>query len=265
MRIKMEMYFLLAFYNFAMDKQTAYTFLNVNDESTLEEIKASYRKLARKLHPDRPGGNEEQFKKLTEAYTLLQTPTDALGDTFSDAFSDTFSDAFSDAFSGVFGFSAKLDLPIETSISDILNKTVKEIYIQSMRISVVFEAVDDIHDVSDHMFTYSLFPKLTSTTENGFKLIKPNHLSMDVKISITEAIYGTTLYITDPYNKRQKVTIKPIKKITPSLRVVVPGRGLPHTKKGHGNLILNLHIEQLKMNSQLLKENEQLLKRIFSC
>lgn len=37
---------------------------------TKEQLTEAYRKLARKLHPDVPGGSTEQFQKLDEAYRV---------------------------------------------------------------------------------------------------------------------------------------------------------------------------------------------------
>lgn len=51
-----------------------YTILGVSKDATIEEIKQSYRKLARKYHPDlNPGDREaeEKFKDLGEAYEVL--------------------------------------------------------------------------------------------------------------------------------------------------------------------------------------------------
>jgi len=52
------------------NKANFYTVLGVKRDDTDKDIKSSYRKLASKHHPDK-GGNEEQFKKIQEAYDTL--------------------------------------------------------------------------------------------------------------------------------------------------------------------------------------------------
>eukprot|EP00257_Ricinus_communis_P021580 XP_015581106.1 uncharacterized protein LOC8260098 isoform X1 [Ricinus communis] len=50
-----------------------YSTLNVDRNATLQEIKSSYRKLARKYHPDlnKGPGAEEKFKEISAAYEVL--------------------------------------------------------------------------------------------------------------------------------------------------------------------------------------------------
>ncbi len=48
-----------------------YKILGVNKNASQEEIKKAFRKLAQQYHPDKPTGNEDKFKELNEAYSVL--------------------------------------------------------------------------------------------------------------------------------------------------------------------------------------------------
>src|SRR5918994_2275030 len=54
-----------------------YRLLNVSREAGQATIKAAYRALAKRLHPDRNPGDpraEQRFKQITRAYELLRDP-----------------------------------------------------------------------------------------------------------------------------------------------------------------------------------------------
>lgn len=60
-----------------MSKKDFYEVLGVSKNASQEEIKAAYRKLAMKYHPDRNPDNkeaEEKFKEAAEAYEMLSNP-----------------------------------------------------------------------------------------------------------------------------------------------------------------------------------------------
>jgi len=57
-----------------VDSHQAYQTLNVNSDTSLKDLKVSYRKLALELHPDKnkEGGDGKEFKRITEAYHILK-------------------------------------------------------------------------------------------------------------------------------------------------------------------------------------------------
>jgi DnaJ-class molecular chaperone len=48
-----------------------YQILGVDKDSSKEEIKRAFRKLAAKYHPDKKTGDEAKFKEISEAYAVL--------------------------------------------------------------------------------------------------------------------------------------------------------------------------------------------------
>lgn len=67
-----------------------YETLGVNKNSSKDEIKSAFRKLAHQYHPDKKTGNESKFKEVNEAYSVLsddkkRAEYDAYGRVFSGA------------------------------------------------------------------------------------------------------------------------------------------------------------------------------------
>jgi len=51
-----------------------YNILGVDKDSSDNEIKKAYRKLAKQYHPDKGSGNEDKFKEIADAYETLSNP-----------------------------------------------------------------------------------------------------------------------------------------------------------------------------------------------
>ncbi|MDP3964587.1 MAG: molecular chaperone DnaJ [bacterium] len=64
-----------------------YDILGVSKGASEAELKAAYRKLAHKYHPDKQGGDEQKFKEINEAYQVLSnTEKRAQYDQYGQAF-----------------------------------------------------------------------------------------------------------------------------------------------------------------------------------
>lgn len=63
-----------------------YSVLGVKENAEKQEIKAAYRKAAKRYHPDKESGNTEKFNLVNKAYSILIDDTkraqyDKTGDT----------------------------------------------------------------------------------------------------------------------------------------------------------------------------------------
>ena len=54
-----------------MSKTNLYGILGVSSSSSTEDITSAFRSLAKVYHPDKPTGNAEKFKEISEAYEIL--------------------------------------------------------------------------------------------------------------------------------------------------------------------------------------------------
>ena len=103
-----------------MSKRDYYEVLGLNRDSSEDDIKKAYRKLAMKHHPDRNPDNpraEEHFKETKEAYEILSDSRKrsaydqhghagvdpGMGGAGAQGFTDAFSDIFGDLFGGTRG------------------------------------------------------------------------------------------------------------------------------------------------------------------
>lgn len=57
-----------------MAEEDLYKILNISENAPFEEIKKSYRKLSLTHHPDKNGGEDVIFKKISNAYSILSDP-----------------------------------------------------------------------------------------------------------------------------------------------------------------------------------------------
>lgn len=114
---------------------TFYEILGVSPEATPEEIKAAYRELAKKYHPDRNPGDsmaEAKMKEVNEAYSTLSDPQKRQEYDYSlngPAF-DPFEHAFTNAF---VNRTMRTGITIDISIKEVLEGGEREVPINLVK------------------------------------------------------------------------------------------------------------------------------------
>jgi len=74
-----------------MNREEAAKYLGCTAESSQEEIKRQYKKMALRMHPDRPGGSEKSFLQLNKAYeALLSTKSEGVTKDVFDRFKEMY-------------------------------------------------------------------------------------------------------------------------------------------------------------------------------
>ena len=81
-----------------------YEVLGVSKSASEEDIKKAFRKLAQKYHPDKKGGDEQKFKEVSEAYSVL---SDKKKRAEYDTYGKTFAGGGGPGAQGFSGFSAQ--------------------------------------------------------------------------------------------------------------------------------------------------------------
>ncbi len=190
--------------------------LGVNRGASSSEIKISFRKLARKYHPDvNPGNNEaeERFKEISEAYEVLSDPQKRKRYEQFGKYWDPSSEGVGEGGSAVeFG-------NFEEFINDLLGR----------------------FGSSQSAYTNSDFQGFSNRSTVGYKKSINLDAEFDLKISFSEAFYGSQRsFIVN----NEKVEIKIPKGVKSNSKLRVRGKGnfQPGTGK-RGDLYIKLQLE----------------------
>lgn len=259
-----------------------YETLNVSQGASQDEIKKSYRQLVKQHHPDKTGGDDIYFKKISEAYEVLGDPvkrkkydTQNSRSTNSYEFSSAWQDIFnrydfSNAFDHTFGDTVKGD---DVRVS--MNITIEECY----------EGTRRYIDVGTGGFNINIPKGIPNGTKLKVREKGKSHpinsnapkgdiiVTINVLPSIDLIINGSDIYVDLYLNWIDmllggefeiKTKVHNVKINVPQgshdskiLRVV--GKGMPiYNSNGFGNLMVKLR--SLPIN--LTEDQIELLKKI---
>lgn len=244
-----------------------YTVLELNRTASDEEVRNAYKRLALKYHPDKPTGDEDKFKQVSQAYQILTDPFkrkmyDAQFDEeklntindFVSNFTSTFMSVLHDNLQEKLAnkqASKKpnaLTLKLDVDVQDIYNAVVKKMVVK-LKDETSYVKKSIYISLVDHQDTFlfegkgdkvngifgDLEVKLSIASnvvpEVSIDAITGHDLEMGVDLSIFEYYYGFTRCI--PYFNNEVIEINHIPwqldiSRTGSYRYVVKGKGLPY-------------------------------------
>ena len=258
-----------------------YKVLGVDKNSSEDEIKSAYRKLAKEHHPDL-GGDPEKAKEINQAYDMIKHP-EKFAETspnFSKHFHfDDITDleSFFTVFSNARGFPGRnnqinpnIRVRLEISLESIIEKQTKQIKVESGELirDLAIEIPAGIQDGA--VITYrGLGKELYKNRPSGDLMIeisiKPNSkftrinndLYSEIKIDCFKATIGATVDFTTIRNKKLKLSIPAGTQAGRILRI--PNEGLPNQNHGIGNQLIQVNI---MIPTNLTDEQKELVKQI---
>ena len=251
-----------------------YSTLGLDQSASDEEIKSSYRKLARKYHPDR-GGDTAKFQEIQEAYSVLGEPSKRheydnssrsgvyYGD-FGDIHNMNPQDIF-DTF-GVHiyrGGSARLspvNITLWIDLEDVAHHGKKIVSVNNGRNNEHVEidippAIDDGSSVR--------YPKLVKSTATDISTgqsrnrdlivnfrIKPStkwtrnglDITTEKSVVVWDLIIGTTVLVDTIFGSTLKLTISPATQPQSIMRIENYGLQDRNNKKGDMYVKIQAHI-----------------------
>lgn len=270
-----------------------YQILGVNEQASQDEIKAAYKKLAMKNHPDR-GGDTKKFQEISEAYDTLSDPGkrqqyDAQKNGFN-PFAQNMGPGFHDIGS-MFGFHfgngfanfnqqrKNRDLSIRVNISFKQSYTGTQIEAKfSTPSGKARTAVIDIpagvqtgQTIRYPNLGDDSVPKIPPGNLNVHIIVDEdpvwtrsgNDLCTKLKLNILEAMFGCTKEITCLDGTNMAIKIRP--GVDSNTEFVSGGRGFRDVNTGRvGNLNVSLDIEiPAVTDHQMKQELETVYAKMF--
>jgi curved DNA-binding protein len=252
-----------------------YAILGLKRNASDAEIKKAYRSLAMKHHPDR-GGNEKQFKEISQAYDFLSDPEkkqiiDLGGDPNAQPggfnqgpFEFHFNTGNINDMFGNFGFGGfgrqpqrrnqSLSVNVEISLEDVLNgKDLNaEVSIPGRAKMINIQIPPGIEHgqqiryegMGDHSIT-NLKPGdlLVNVFVKEHGVFKREHTSLIIEktLDVWDAVLGTDLEILTLDKKTLTITVPP--GTQPDTVLSCRGEGLPNMRtRQRGNLLIKIKV-----------------------
>ena len=238
-----------------------YSILGVNKNASPDDIRKAYKKQSMQHHPDR-GGDEEQFKRVNEAYSTLKDPAkrqqydnpqpQGFGGPFGGGMPPGFEDMFTN-----FGFRQQVR---NKDITIGCNLELKDVYkgkqiVVAYRLNNGKEQTVDLnipigvrqgdrirfqqmgqHDIPQ-VPPGDLYIQINIMNTPEFE-VHGQDLLMTRRVSVLKLVTGTTVEIKTPIGNYLELKIS--KGTQPGTTLRLTGRGLPNRAGGQGSILVKI-------------------------
>lgn len=225
-----------------MTNYEARRILGVDIQADAAQIKAAYRQLAMKHHPDR-GGKNEDFVKIKAAYDALEAANFAQPQA---------SDAFTNAFAG-FNFTQQPGHPvgpdirkvsIEISAEEAFNGVKKSVSIENTSYKITIPAgvseQDMVHEAVINNRRWILFVKIKSKFSIDWTTGSRGNVKMDIPVSSLKMMLGGQENVTMLDGTVVSVRIPPGLEANSLLKVKEKGYWRNQGCRGRGDCLLRI-------------------------
>lgn len=242
-----------------MNRIEACNFMELPQNASDDQIKQSYKRLAKKYHPDRPSGSKESFQKLQKAYETLMNKSD---DPFAGAFAGhPHANIFEQMFRAHQG-----GVPfVRTQHANIFTQRTQSFQLRDiLQGNVQYKGVTipkwikhgDMLKISqnERLQVHIQWPPGVKPHPSG-----RNNILIRKRISLDKALLGREIRVMHPDGRPLRV-----KEHSYTFQVRkeyrIRGEGLPDRAGDYGDLLLNFEIV---MPEQLTEEQIHGLKALF--
>lgn len=263
-----------------------YNTLGVPRTATEKDVKAAYRKKAMQIHPDK-GGNEEEFKKLVEAYEVLSDQNKRkLYDKFGKAgikgqpnsdFSGASGQEFRDFFRS-FQTSFPVVYNVEISLEDFFKGRTLSVILQSEKFTIdvepgMYDGTEIRGQIVDRAGNVRPVVLILQEREHPIFRRKNADLYMECTISLAEVLLGFERIVTHLDGSQFTIRSKEGDLVHPEEVFMIENLGMPvyrssgaRVGKGkvleRGRLFIKMKVE-IPSKLSFTAEERQLLQKIF--
>ena len=248
-----------------------YKVLELDRDASLADIKKAYRRKAMVLHPDK-GGDEEEFKKLNEAYEVLSDSekrqnydrfgtmgngAGGSGRSAADATRDMFRGfgGFGGFPGGFGGFNAPIVFQLDLSLEDFFKGRDLAIPLNSIKVNV--EIKPGMLNGQELLLRGQFADERGSERDIIFRLKETRHvlftrknadLLLELSISLADAILGFEKSVTHLDGLDIMLGTKKGEIVGTGDVLMVPGQGMPVYGQTNvrGRLFVRIHVEMPK-------------------